>query len=249
MYVLIQKTFAGKTFNKQEANSYYKFKFMHLNSELLFKKYAVSYFKKGMKILEIGPAGHPSAYQKIVDNPLITWHTLDFESTTYINSSSDSLTYKLTTPYDFPVDDDQYDIVVSGQVIEHVEKIWLWIRELKRVIKKNGIIITINPVSWPYHEAPLDCWRIFPDGMKALADDAGLEVRMSLFESAEKDQILKKDPQSTFIPGQSYTYGNPVKNISSLLRWNKLIRKVPVLNRHFQIPIEVSYDTISVLKK
>lgn len=221
---------------------------MHLNSELLFKKYGVDYFKDGVNVLEIGPAGFPSAYQKIINNPSIIWHTIDFGSTVYIDSDTANLTYKLKTPYDFPVDNNRYDIVLSGQVIEHVEKIWLWVRELKRVVKKDGIIITINPTSWPYHQAPDDCWRIFPTGIKALANEVGLDVEMCLFESLEKEQILEKDSLSKFIPGRSYNYGPLNQNINSLIKWNKIIRKIPLLKKHFQIPIEVSYDTISILK-
>ena len=36
------------------------------------------------------------------------------------------------------------------------------------IISPNGYIITINPVSWKYHEAPVDCWRIYPEGMKTI---------------------------------------------------------------------------------
>ena len=97
---------------------------MHLNSELLFHKYALPFFREGMKVLEIGPAGYPSAYQKIVDNPTITWHTIDFDNTTFIDNAVSELTYTLNNPYSFPIDDNSYDVVLSGQVIEHVEKIY-----------------------------------------------------------------------------------------------------------------------------
>ncbi len=53
--------------------------------------------------------------------------------------------------------------------------------ELSRVVRPGGYIVTVNPVSWPYHEAPIDCWRVFPDGMQALLDDAGLEMVVNSF--------------------------------------------------------------------
>src|SRR5260221_2924090 len=201
---------------------------MHLNSELLFKKYALPFFKDNTKILEIGPAGHPSAYQKIVDNPLITWHTIDFAESAFIENAVSNLTYTLASPYDFPVEDSSYDIVLSGQVFEHVEKIWDWLREIKRILKSDGVVITLNPVSWPYHEAPIDCWRVFPSGINALAQEVGFIVQKNFFESLEMEYLKEIDPNSKFIPGQSYNYKKPKGHHLKIIRWNKFIRSFPI---------------------
>ncbi|MFN4972690.1 MAG: methyltransferase domain-containing protein [Bacteroidota bacterium] len=222
---------------------------MHLNSELLFRKYFPKYFKSNIKVLEIGPAGIPSAYSKIVNDSTIQWDTLDFDSTKFIASSTSKLTYKITEPYDFPVPSDTYDIVLSGQVIEHVQEIWTWMNELKRVTKKNGLIITINPVSWPYHEAPIDCWRIFPSGITALAKYCNLEVVHCTFESIELEQLLSKHKYIPRIPGKSYNYGKSTFYTKSVILWNRIVRLIPFVKKIITIPIEVSYDTISILKK
>ena len=50
-----------------------------------------------------------------------------------------------------------FDLVVSGQVLEHVRRVWIWFEEVARVTKPGGYVVTICPVSWPYHEAPVDC--------------------------------------------------------------------------------------------
>src|SRR5207249_4485149 len=135
----------------------------------LFETYATRYFSPGMSVLEIGPDKFPSSYQNIVGSKIVKWDTLDL-------SDNPNLTYIPVTEYTFPILDNVYDIVLSGQVLEHVKKPWTWIKEVARVCRKGGFVITINPVSWPYHEAPVDCWRVYPDGMKALYDEAGLEV-------------------------------------------------------------------------
>jgi ubiquinone/menaquinone biosynthesis C-methylase UbiE len=218
---------------------------MHLNSELLFRKYAPPYFKKGMRILEIGPAGIPSAYSKIINDDSIQWDTIDFVDTKYIHSANKHLTYHMIDPYNFPLKDAQYDIVLSGQVIEHVQKVWIWVNELKRVTKKGGLIIIINPVSWPYHEAPLDCWRIYPDGIRALADEFHMEEVLCLYESLEKEEIQQMDKQANVIPGRS---PDSIQSLKKKINWNRFIRNIPGLKR-LQLPIEVSFDTISVLKK
>ena len=151
---------------------------MHPNSQLLFEKYAKPLFKHNMRVLEIGPDRHPSTYRQIVGDQSIVWETIDlFESP--------KLTYRAENEYSFPIADNTFDIVVSGQVIEHVRKIWTWIKELSRVCKVGGSVITINPVNWPYHEAPIDCWRIYPEGMKALYEEGNLTVDLSVAESLD----------------------------------------------------------------
>ena len=99
--------------------------------------------------------------------------------------ASNKLTYTAKSEYEFPIADESFDIVVSGQVIEHVRKIWVWIKEVARVCRTGGYVITINPVNWEFHEAPIDCWRMYPEGMKALYDEAGLQMEIATFEALE----------------------------------------------------------------
>jgi SAM-dependent methyltransferase len=155
---------------------------VHLNSKLLFQKYALPYFADGMRVLEIGPDAVPSSYQAIVGKTGITWHTIDM-------FDSPNLTYRNSGEYSFPIETGSYDLVLSAQVIEHVRKIWNWMGEVSRVCKPGGTIITINPVSFRYHEAPIDCWRIYPEGMKALYDDAGVDTLLSTAEALEPFSI------------------------------------------------------------
>ena len=223
---------------------------MHLNSGLLFKKYAAPFFKDNIKVLEIGPSSFPSPYQQLVDNKTIQWDTIDFSNSDFIDPNAvNNLTYQLTSLYEFPFADNSYDIIVSGQVLEHVEKIWVWMKELKRITKQDGLIVTINPVSWPYHEAPIDCWRAFPSGVKALANEVDLDVELCLFDSLEAEEVQKRYPNAILIQGRSYKYFVSPKKLDWIIRWNKVISKVPKFKHYLQIPIEVAYDTVSVLKK
>ncbi|MFC2149065.1 methyltransferase domain-containing protein [Candidatus Auribacterota bacterium] len=148
---------------------------MHNNNMLLFEKYARQYLKSNIRLLEIGPGIIPSLIQEKMGNETIEWRTLDIVST-------ENLDYLAEDEYRFPVPDSSFDVVFSNQVIEHVKKIWVWMSEVSRVCKPGGHVITINPVNWPYHIDPVDCWRIYPEGMKALYDDAGLEVILSIRE-------------------------------------------------------------------
>ncbi len=197
---------------------------MHLNSELMFKKYALKYFRLGLRVLEIGPDSFPSAYRTAVGMDTIEWHTLDIRP-------APQLTYHSADEYSFPIPDDSYDIVLSGQVLEHVRKPWIWIKELARICKPGGLVITINPVSWPYHEAPVDCWRAYPEGIKALYEEANLEVSFSQFESLETPEFRRA------LPGRSRSHQAP-----------KLRCAYKILGR-FGFPVERAFDTISIGEK
>jgi len=75
--------------------------------------------------------------------------------------------------YWFPFDDEQFDVVISGSTMEHVQAIWLWVPELVRVLKPGGLLAIVTHTAWMYHPHPVDCWRIMPDGMKFLFDLTG----------------------------------------------------------------------------
>ncbi len=195
---------------------------MHLNSELIFKKYAKRYFHEHMRVLEIGPNAIPSTYCQTVGKQSIVWETLDI-------ADDGKLTYVAENEYKFPVPDGTFDIVLSGQVIEHVRKIWVWVKELARVCKKGGKVIIIAPISWTYHKAPIDCWRIYPDGMQALYEDADLAMDLCTMES------LEYKGKRTIIPGvtsrECKTKGFSGKIIlKEMLKW----------------PVTVALDTIAI---
>lgn len=196
---------------------------MHLNSKLLIQKYASPYFKTGLKVLEIGPDQIPSTIQDIAGEGL-KWHTLNI-------FNDERLTYPSSPEYKFPIPDAEYDIVISANVIEHVKMIWRWMPELARITKKGGHVITVNPVSWGYHEDPVDCWRIYPEGMKALYGEAGLKVEHSVAENLES-MILYNKPFNTLKmwPGSS-------------MNSKKIIDR---LKMAIGYPVMASIDTITI---
>ena len=197
---------------------------MHSNSKLLFSAYGRKFIAPGCRLLEIGPDSIPSSYANLVNDKSVTWDTLDM-------GDSKDLTYSGVSEYSFPIPNDSYDLILAGQVIEHVRKIWVWIKELERVCKKGGHVIIINPVSWPFHEAPVDCWRIYPDGMRALLEDTGLRIIDTRCESLEAPGYRK------YVPGVSAA-GHSKK------RWLFYQFFAPI-----GFPIERSYDTITIAQK
>ena len=195
---------------------------MHLNSILLFERYAAPYFTDNLRVLELGPDAVPSTYRRRV--VAADWSTADLVSTSNADGAMrfsslelDALTIQIADAYDFPIDDESFDIVLSGQVIEHVPELWRWMTEVARVCRRGGVVITLSPVSWPYHPAPQDCWRIFPDGMAALCTHAGLEVEVS--EMASLEPTLSRRSY----PGDSQLVADTTKRRRILTAWRRVI--------------------------
>ena len=78
-------------------------------------------------------------------------------------------------PYRMQEEGDAYDLVLSGQCLEHVELPHRLVCEMARMCRPGGWLIVTAPWQWHYHPHPIDCWRILPDGMRALIRSSGLE--------------------------------------------------------------------------
>ena len=82
----------------------------------------------------------------------------------------------LGDPNKWPLRSGSFDVVITGQALEHMDRPWEAFLEIARVLKPGGLLCAIVPSAGPEHRHPVDCWRIMPDGMRSLAGHAGLEV-------------------------------------------------------------------------
>ncbi len=106
-------------------------------------------------------------------------------------------------PYVFPVESESIDVVISGQVLEHIEYPWLTMQEVARVLKPNGYAIIIAPSSGPEHKFPTDCYRYYPDGMKALGKWCKLNTVLCLTNWNETELFMWGDTVAVFKKGES----------------------------------------------
>lgn len=82
----------------------------------------------------------------------------------------------LEDPYKLPFPDNHTDVIVSGQAFEHIEFFWLTFQEMTRILKPMGYIFLLAPSRGREHKYPVDCWRFYPDGFRALAKYCSLEI-------------------------------------------------------------------------
>ena len=66
--------------------------------------------------------------------------------------------------------------LISNQVLEHVEDELLFLREINRVLKKNGKLLLTVPFIWPEHEQPYDFRRYTSFGITKILNQNGFTV-------------------------------------------------------------------------
>ncbi len=124
-----------------------------------------------IKVLDVGSYGVNGTYREIFsDANKFIYTGLDV-------NPGPNVDYVPQDPYIWPeMEDEFFDVIISGQAFEHIEFPWLIINQMSIKLKQNGLICIIAPSRGPEHKFPVDCWRYYPDGFRALAKWAGLEV-------------------------------------------------------------------------
>ena len=130
-----------------------------------------------LEVLDVGArdyhvgSGHPmpGSYRSLFERPGWRYRGMDLEAGANVDIVQ-------PTPYRFPLASSSVDLVVSGQTFEHVEFFWLTFLEMVRVVRPGGLIFLLAPSRGPEHRYPVDCWRFYPDGFRALSKFARVEL-------------------------------------------------------------------------
>ena len=77
---------------------------------------------------------------------------------------------------DLAFPDNEFDTVVSTEVLEHVPDPLRALRQMYRVAKPGAYVIVSTPMYWPRHDLPYDFFRYPYDGLIYLVKESGLEL-------------------------------------------------------------------------
>ncbi len=133
------------------------------------------HYKKDMKVISFGAGGSINTYIKSKGVKLIEIDidkkrkpdlVLDITNLSKIKSKS-------------------IDLVFCMEVLEHVKNPFKAVSELKRVLKKGGIIIASTPFVFPIHDEPYDFFRYTRYGILELFKD------FKLIELKERNSYLE----------------------------------------------------------
>jgi len=144
---------------------------MHMESYQEMARLVRTYLKPehSLRILDVGSYDVNGSYRPIFDRP--GWHYAGADV-----APGPNVDVVLREPYRWDLPDAGYDVVISGQAFEHIQFFWLTWLEMVRVLKPGGLIFLLAPGSGPEHRYPVDCWRFYRDGMRALGDYGDVEV-------------------------------------------------------------------------
>lgn len=132
-------------------------------------KHLNKFKEKKIKILDIGSTDVNGSYRNLFEKNNWEYYGADIVK----GKNVDIILYD---HYNWKkIKSDSYDVVISGQAFEHIEFFWVTILEIARVLKSGGVCCIIGPSAGVEHKYPFDCWRFYPDGLKALAHYANLE--------------------------------------------------------------------------
>jgi len=76
----------------------------------------------------------------------------------------------------------KYDVIISGQTIEHVNHPWDWLKLAANKLNKNGLLCVIAPNTFVEHRYPIDTYRYYPDGIRDLFNYANI-IEIEIYKS------------------------------------------------------------------
>ena len=121
-------------------------------------------------ILDLGSQDVNGSYRPLFENTSWRYAGMDM-------AAGANVDVVVQTPYDWKeIASASVDVLISGQAFEHIEYFWITMLEIERVLKPGGLCCLLAPSSGPEHRYPVDCWRFYPDGMRALVRSSALEL-------------------------------------------------------------------------
>lgn len=166
------------------------------NMKKIRRKY-LTYLNKieNPKVLDVGGLYNQpeKSYRKLFEDIQgIEWTVADIVK----HSSVDVM---MTGPYSLPFEDETFDLVVSGQMLEHCSNPFKSVAEMKRVLKVGGRLALAAPSAGPRHDAQ-DGWRFMDDGFRFIAEDiGGIEIVADWIHKDAPDERSRKWQDHLFV--------------------------------------------------
>jgi len=155
---------------------------MHEDSYNLMRAFAEKYCDGTENVLDVGSLDVNGTYRDIFPN-YTGMDVVEGDNVDLVLDYQDGYIGKYNT-------DKKYDVVICGNVIEHVANPFGFVHALANLVSESGYLCIITPTDIHLHDHPKDYWRIMPDGMELLMKNAGMTVEaMDMIDGLHNDLI------------------------------------------------------------
>jgi SAM-dependent methyltransferase len=133
------------------------------------------------RVLEIGAQQLTRSAIEQFPEPRFAYQNLAPEASDIPNTITADITDCRDT-----IPDESFDLVLSTDVLPHIDRPWLAASEIGRILKPGGLAIIHSTFGWDNHPGPVDLWRYSP---------ASLELFFGDLECLEKGYDLSHEEQ------------------------------------------------------
>ena len=89
------------------------------------------------------------------------------------------------------IESNQFDIVFSHSVFEHLNEPWNAAKECYRLTKKGGLLLHIAPFAWRYHPCPVDYFRFSSQGLELFNSAGDVKTLVSGYNIRQRRQDIR----------------------------------------------------------
>ena len=130
----------------------------NLESFLMDDLISIAKKNKNPKVLFVGSGGALEEFvKKILECNLVTVDVDHKRKPDYVMSITD-----------LKFEEEEFDLVLLLEVLEHVDQPFNASSEIYRVLKPKGILLLSTPFTFGIHDAPYDFWRFTKYGLKKI---------------------------------------------------------------------------------
>jgi len=147
----------------------------HINQ--FIKKVSFSYNHIVGRLLEVGPQD-----RSFIKNmfPNLEYFDLD------INDKYNPRIVGDLTKENQDIPSNYFDIIFCMEVLEHSLNPFNVVKELRRILKNQGLLVVSAPLNWRIHGPIPDCWRFTEHGFKVLLKDFDI-IEIDILETPGRE--------------------------------------------------------------
>lgn len=155
-----------RLYPKRSAHNYYILtRLRYIVAEVISKHVDGSTGKK--RLIDYGCGDVP--YLPLFSDKVAQYVTCDIERNPIAE-------VKITPENTVPLPDESFDIVLSVQVLEHVDDVAMYLAEANRLLEDDGLLLLSTHGQWVWHPFPKDLWRWTREGLTSVIEKSGFEI-------------------------------------------------------------------------